>query len=462
MASIAQKLAYLADTKAEIAAAIVEKGGQAAAADPFRAYADKIRALPSGGGPPDPIRVYQNTRPAGWLPMPEPQGNELYILFHVPDGVSSLLAFTVTCTGHYTVALGTVADGAFVQQSVQTVTSGAAYENELFADDFGDLTGTGMKQVMVKVTGAEIQTWEPTAHEKYGSFQSWNIIEMAGRLPAATAVNCSALRSLQYFALYGPNKITSANAMFTNCGSLIAILQLDTARVTDMGRMFWNCHCLTALPAFDTSQVLGMKAMFQNCHALTEIPHFNTPQVSDVAMMFQNCYALKTVPQLDTSKVIFGFSGVFENCVSLKTVPQLNMSQALMLSGLFEGCSSLATVPDVNAPQAMDFDRVFYGCKSLTSIGRISAPVSTNFLNAFWGCDALEKVEFDKTAAWSRPPAISLENCSLGHAALVKLFESLPAISAAKALTLTGNPGAAELTDEEKAIVTGKGWTLTL
>lgn len=84
-----------------------------------------IRSIPSGGGGPsaplDPVEVYNATRPADWLPMPEPTDNEMYLLFLIPAGVSSLLAFTVTCTGSYTVALGTVTGGQFVQQSAVSV-----------------------------------------------------------------------------------------------------------------------------------------------------------------------------------------------------------------------------------------------------------------------------------------------------------------------------------------------------
>ena len=57
---------------------------------------------------------------------------------------------------------------------------------------------------------------------------------------------------------------------------------------------------------------------------------------------------------------------------------------------------------------------------------------------------------------------ISLIDSSLGHTAIVAFFDSLPAITSEKAITLTGNPGVSELTDAEKAIATDKGWTLTL
>ena len=280
----------------------------------------------SSGEPLDPVEVYNTTRPSDWLPMPTPAGNEMYLLFHIPDGVSSLLAFTVTCTGNYTVALGSVSNGAFVQMSSTTVASGSKYEAELFADDYSDLTSDGMKQVMVKVSGTDILTWAPSKHSKKTSpsnFAGWNIVEIACRIPSGTSVACGsstytlALKKLRYFAWYGNNAVTNMSNMFYNCFSLIAIPQLDTSAVTNMNYMFYHCYSLTAI-TFNNS--------------------------------------------------VTGWAGY----------------------------------------------------------------------------------------------AVSLQDCSLGHAAIVAFFNSLPTIRSAKNIILRGNPGVSELTDAEKAIATGKRWTLSL
>ena len=304
----------------------------------------------SSSGPLDPVEVYNTTRPSDWLPMPTPADNEMYLLFHIPDGFSSLLAFTVTCTGNYTVALGSVSDGAFVQMSSTSVASGSKYEAELFADDYGNLTSDGHKQVMVKVSGTDILTWAPSTHSKKTSpsdFAGWNIVEIACRIPSGTSVACGsstanlALKKLRYFSWYGKNEVTNMSQMFNGCYSLTAIPQLDTSAVTNMSQMFRNCYSLTAIPQLDTSAVTNMSQIFNGCYSLTSITLNNT---------------------------VTGWSGY----------------------------------------------------------------------------------------------AISLSDCSLGHAAIVAFFNSLPTITSAKAITLTGNPGVSELTDAEKAIATGKGWTLTL
>ena len=364
----------------KVADAIRAKGGTTEALAWPDGYKTAIEAIQTGGGggstggPLDPVEVYNNTRPYDWLSMPTPADNEMYLLFHIPDGFSSLLAFTVTCTGNYTVALGSVSDGAFVQMSSTSVASGSKYEAELFADDYGNLTSDGHKQVMVKVSGTDILTWVPSNHSKKKSpnkFAGWNIVEISCNLPSGTSVACgssignSALKKLRYFAWYGNNA------------------------VTDMTNMFYYCYSLTAIPQMDTSAVTDMLSMFQNCYSLTAIPQMDTSAVTNMNFMFQYCYSLTAIPQMDTSAV-------------------------------------------------------------------------TNMTNIFGNCYSLNSIAFNGSVTGWAGSAVSLKDCSLSHAAIVAFFNSLPTITSAKAITLTGNPGVSELTDAEKAIATGKGWTLTL
>ena len=438
----------LADLFTGIADAIREKDGttDAIVASTFPA---RISAIPTGGSPGeplDPVEVYNSTRPADWLTMPTPADNEMYLLFHIPDGASSLLAFTVTCTGNYTVALGTATNGAFVQQSAQSVASGAKYEAELLAADFGNLTSNGMKQVMVKVSGTDILTWEPSAHSKKTSpsnFSMWNIVEIVCKLPSGTKVACGssninkALTSLRYFTWHGANSVTDMSSMLQNCYSLTAIPQLDTSSVTSMSYMLQNCYSLTAIPQLDTSGVTSMSYMLQKCYSLTAIPQLDTSSVTDMSSMLQNCYSLTAIPQLDTSSVTNMIS-MFQNCYSLTAIPQLDTSGVTNMSGMFQNCYSLTAIPQLDTSSA------------------------TNMSSMFGSCCNLTKLKLNPTVTGWAGYAISLFGCSLGHQALVDLFNSLPTITVSKKLTLTGNPGVPELTDAEKAIATGKNWTLTL
>ena len=388
----------------------------------------QVEGVFSGGGgisgePLDPVEVYNNTRPSDWLSVPTPADNEMYLLFHIPDGVSSLLAFTVTCTGNYTVALGTVSGDSFVAFSSVDIASGSKYETELFADDYGNLTSDGMKQVMVKVSGTDILTWAPSTHSKKTSptnFAGWNIVEIACRIPSGTSVACGsksealALRSLRYFTWHGENAVTDMSYMLSNCYSLTVIPQLDTSAVTNMSYMFSSCYSLTAVPQLDTSAVTNMSYMFSNCYSLTVIPQLDTSAVTNMNRMLSSCNSLTAIPQLDTSAVTD-------------------------MKYMFNGCKSLTVIPQLDTSAVTDMKYMFGG-----------------------GCYSLTAITFNRSVTGWAGSAVSLKDCSLGHAAIVAFFNSLPTITSAKAITLTGNPGVSELTDAEKAIATGRGWTLTL
>ena len=505
-----------------------------------------VDGIQTGGGstsnPLDPVEVYNNTRPSDWLPMPTPAENEMYLLFHIPDGVSSLLAFTVTCTGNYTVALGTVPGGSFVASSSVDIASGSKYEAELFADDYGNLTSDGHKQVMVKVSGTDILTWDPSTHSKKTSprnFAGWNIIEISCNLPSGKKVRCGnnphtlSLKKLQYFTWIGKNAVTNMgyvfqncnsltaipqldtyavtdmsgmfntcsslkaipqldtsavtnmNGMFNTCSSLTAIPQLDTSAVTNMSYMFNNCNSLTAIPQLDTSAVTNMNGMFRYCYALTAIPQMDTSAVTDMSSMFNNCYSLTAIPQLDTSAVtnvsymfnncnsltailqldtsaVTNMFGMFQNCYSLTAVPQLDTSAVTSMGYMFQNCYSLTDILQLDTSAVTNMSHMFQKCYSLTAIPQLDTSAVTDMSGMFQNCNSLTSIALDNTVTGWDGYDIALNECSLGHTAIVAFFNSLPTITSAKAITLTGNPGVSELTDAEKAVATGKGWTLTL
>ena len=122
---------------------------------------------------------------------------------------------------------------------------------------------------------------------------------------------------------------------------------------------------------------------------------------------------MTAIPQLDTQNVI-GMSYMFANCMSLIAIPQLNTQNVTGMTYLFNNDYSI------------------------------------------------ESIKLDPSVTGWGGYAISMQSCSLGRTAIVAFFNSLPTITAAKAITLTGNPGVSELKDAEKAIATEKGWTLTL
>ena len=377
--------------------------------------------LDNGGGsggstdPLDPKEIYKDTRPKDWLPMPEPQDDEMYLLFHVYDGVSGLIAFTVTCAGNYTVQTGTVINGKFVDQTAESFESGSKYEAEYHADDYGDLTSTGMKQVMVKVSGSAIKTWEPSIHTRKpypSNFSDWNIVEISCRMPQAEKVICGSsienksLRNLRYFGMYGENMISSAFRMFQACTSLVTILSIDMSSTTDC------------------------RYMFSGCNSLISVPELHLSDGTSGAYMFFNCFSLKAIPKLETPSFV-GTNYMFSGCNSLISVTDLDVSNVANLPDMFGYCSSLISVTDLDISNG----------------------------TSFYGSFLLSKITLRSSKEWSGRE-LSVGSCSLGRKSLVDLFESLPIATNNPTLIIGGNPGLFDLTDEDRAIATRKGWTL--
>ena len=120
---------------------------------------------------------------------------------------------------------------------------------------------------------------------------------------------------------------------------------------------------------------------------------------------FNGCYNLKTIPLLDTSKVT-NFTGTFGNCASLDEMPALSLSSTT-ISGLF-------------------------------SNGGITKAPFVNIRNTF-----------------------SFANQMLSRAAIVEIFNGLASgVTGSKIITVSGNPGFAALTANDRLIATSKGWTI--
>lgn len=107
------------------------------------------------------------------------------------------------------------------------------------------------------------------------------------------------------------------------------------------------------------------------------------------------------------------------------------------LSNIYDGftlCSSLESIsfPAGFGSMCKTFYGCFNGCSSLTTInGGIEAKVS-----------------------------LDLSSCTkLTHDSLMNIINSIQTVTSTQTLTL-GSTNLAKLTDEEKQIATGKGWTL--
>ena len=224
------------------------------------------------------------------------------------------------------------------------------------------------------------------------------------------------------------NKITGNNTdysyLFSTSGGTSHLLteldlsSFDTSNVINMSYMFYFCSKLTTLDVsnFDTSNVTDMSNMFSYCESLTtlDVSNFDTSKVTKMNYMFQNCRNLTSIEGLnnwDISKVtnvdyMFNYSGLTSLDVSNWDVGHITSYSAILST--FNNCPALV---DFQAPK------------------NINNNISFNYSTA------------------------------LSHDSLMSIINNLATVTSTKTLTL-GATNLAKLTDDEKAIATGKGWTV--
>ena len=257
-----------------------------------------------GGGVPDPVEVYNQTRPADWLKMPEIGANEdnvIYILMQIDSSTTEDVPFghaITTYGGIYNQSeviweFGTtdsagnfVADSSLTETVVITSTVNffaSCYKN-IPASAFSAQTSDGKKQLMCKVhttDTAYFMTSFGSGQSPYRARMATQVVEI--KLKATSNVTKLEFRSpssnynsaLRYFNMVGDNAITDGSSFFSSCQALVCVLHLDTASMTNVSSMFSGCFSLVAIPELDTSSSTTFQSMFENCYSLCGIPEID-------------------------------------------------------------------------------------------------------------------------------------------------------------------------------------------
>ena len=195
---------------------------------------------------------------------------------------------------------------------------------------------------------------------------------------------------------------------------------------------------------------------------------FGYSEITDFSLYVKADYT-KTVTNLD---YLFSY-GIQE------TIPQMDYSSCTSLRYLCQGCSNLTSVPDIDAPNMTEAWAMFRYCAKLENAPKINAPKLLNLGEAFNGCTALKVVpSFDVSSVTSM--ANTFNNCpnleeihikNIGvsfdissstkftREALVEIIGNLKAVTTNRTLTM-GATNLAKLTEADRAVATGKGWTL--
>lgn len=242
-------------------------------------------------------------------------------------------------------------------------------------------------------------------------------------------------------------KVPSIGDIYYGCKNLVSASYLDTSNVTDFKNMFYGCDSLVAVPLYDTSQATSIHGMFGLCANLQALPKFNFANVTNGTGAFTLCGSITEFPdyfnfgKLVTAPYIFGGDWGFYNeqkdtyvIGSLRRFPAYSLPEAVDLTGAWLDQSKLYSLGKINMPKCTKLDSAFKGCFNLTSVGGFTGLM----------CN------------------IDMAHCSkLTVASLVAIMTEAADVKALGARTMTlGAVNLAKLSDAQKAVAVGKGWSL--
>ena len=421
------------------------------------------------------------------------------ITVNVPQKEPSIESLSITTNGTYTAPSGT--DGyspvvVDVQPNLEDITITA---NGTYTHDGKD----GYDQVVVNVPQEGLDVSEITITDTPSSLFSngkWNEL-----MPYFRNINISANRPWHL------NELFYKSSNYTDLSYITFKMNCNMYYFSGMQSSFQDCSKLTALPNFDWSSIpvsasnynIMFNNIFENCNNLRTIPDtfFSDIPLSDNSekrrtgpSMFYNCYSLRQLPDLswfDGKNTQFSISDsiyqfIFLNCYSLDKIvdlPILKVSNSTR-NGFYQGFDYCSRIKEMTFKIGTDSaPRTDSGWTSQTiDLSQYIGYAQNNqtILGYNSGITADKKVTDDVSyQALKNDPdwfTTKVEYSRYNHDSAVNTINSLPDTSAFLAtnggtntIKFKGAAGSATdggaintLTEEEIAVATAKGWTVSL
>jgi surface protein len=310
--------------------------------------------------------------------------------------------------------------------------------------DMSNITNvSSMFESVGKLKRLETSNWNTSNIENFGNFTNW----------------CSKLEYVDV-SNWNTGKATKMYGIFRGASSLteLEVGNWNTSSAIDMSYMFQNCSSLTSLDVsnWNTSNVTTMSNMFNGCNSLKklDVSGFDTSNVTSFGAMFSYCYVLEDIDasKWNTEKCR-NISTTFREC---RNITRLDLSGWKILecqdyTNTFNGCSSLEYLDmsgvEFGTATQNNMTSFLYGCKKIDvlKLKNLGAAASVNFTNAFSQCESLGSSDEGLKA--------------LKETFVNSLFDRASAGYSASALQFHKNVKD-RLTDEEKAKITAKGFTI--
>ena len=235
---------------------------------------------------------------------------------------------------------------------------------------------------------------------------------------------------------------------YQNKGLLWAHFEIDYAivnQISSSGGAQYRNPILEAITAKNDELKFNGSAstLFWNCEKLQYVPKLDLSQLQKV-----NYYSLRGAQNLKKIRVSAGAitvgDSLFQNAYSLTELPPLNFqTNDININNFLSGVTELKDT-------TLNFSRT--PTKKLTFGG-----TSSKRIDGLKGLTVNSSAPFDNATA----PQLDVKYTGLDRVALISLFNSMPTVSNSQVCNITGTTGAADLTAEDLAIATDKGWTIT-
>lgn len=236
---------------------------------------------------------------------------------------------------------------------------------------------------------------------------------------------------------------------------------LDTSGAENMWAAFAGCTYVEELNFTSTSKVKNFQNTFMNMFLLKHISGLDLSSATNVTGMFYYCKELENV-SLKNISPLASYRNMFTGCQKMTNFPTLDFLKTTDYYGLFSSCSSMVTAPEnigIGNLANMNMTALFGSCSNLKTIPCITTNATTSFSSTFNGCSALENITFDGVIGKT---GISFSGCPLlTHDSLMSIINALETKTSGTFKITLGSTNLAKLTDEEKLIITNKGWQVS-
>ena len=298
------------------------------------------------------------------------------------------------------------------------------------------------------------------------------------------------------------NNISDASDMFSGCRSIESIdfdiIFDDSQRFVNTNGMFGTCINLKNIGKIVNLKGRDASQMFAGCQRLRYLPQFENFSLQDnaysnLSSLFRYCYSLRSIPEEFLKKLSITASGGyvsyslayygFYDCQSLDEIKGINIRRSNITSNLFgntfDYCSRVKNIIFAKEDNGSPYTATWKS-QNINLASKVGYADVEDFIIGYNSGITSDKKVIDDTTyqALKNDPdwfTLKSEYSRYNHDSAVATINSLPDTSAYLAekggtntIKFIGNAGSATdggaintLTEEEIAVATAKGWTVS-